>query len=557
MKILFDKPFIKIPVSYNAPSAKFLISDDSGIIFEINAKYEADMTKVDHFYYADVRRYRGRKLEFSWDLDAVPCPMPDFCESRPQYVHCGNTTDAKDSIGCEKSRPSVHFTSPEGWINDPNGLCYYEGKYHIFYQLNPYGNCWSNMTWGHAVSENLVDWEHLDIALFPDETGDMFSGSGIIDKHNILGLNTPEHDAMLLYYTAAAGNNVMSAGKNFEQYIAISTDGGKTFKTQLGGKPVIPYIVDHNRDPKIVFHKASGKYICSLYFENHKFGVFSSENLIDWKLLFELEVEGDDECPAFYPLTAPDGSEKWVAQGAFDRYIIGDFDGKKFTKTEKPGILSYARETETFGQTTAYAAQSFTDLPDGRVVRFSWLKTSKTDCCFKSCLSIPWEIQIKNINGELKLCATPAKEVEGLRLKGTFKSLEANEITALPGVCNDIELIFDGSSRGITKLDIMGAVFTLDFDAGCVSWKSPVGAQPVSTAPLFVIDGNYSMRFITDTLNIESFFCGGSVTICALGDLEIDKPFLSVEGQSKVSSIKIFPLRNSVVKDSRSGIKGE
>lgn len=513
MKI--TKPFLRLPVRYLADDVIISFSKEGRLVFDTVAKL--DFVNYDHVYYMDVRRFMGESLEIS---------TSDGIE------HCFELADSRKRYTSESPlRPKLHFTSPEGWINDPNGLAFYEGKYHIFYQLNPNGRNWGNMTWGHATSERLTDFCHHDIAIFPDEAGTVFSGSGYIDEDNVLGLNTSEHKAFLLYYTSAGATSLMSSGRQFEQYLAVSTDGAKSFK-RYGSKPVLPHIVGENRDPKIVYCRQSGEYIMSLYLESHRFGLFSSANLVDWRHLEDVFIDGDDECPAFYPLTAPDKSEKWVLQGAFDKYVIGSFDGRHFTPETKTQTLGYTRHSGANSQSVAYAAQGWTQLENGRTLRTHWVKTlfDKEDC-YNGCLSVPQELYLKEFPDGLKLCAKPCKEFESKKSNTTIcEQGVQNRRISLDDVANDITISFDENIQGVTTVDIMGSVFTFDFDNKTVSWTAAAGEKPTSTASIFASDGHYTARFITDTLCVEAFFADYTVYFCANGVLETKEPYVEILG---------------------------
>ena len=285
-----------------------------------------------------------------------------------------------------------HFTPPKGWTNDPNGLIYYEGVYHLFYQHNPDSNKWANMHWGHAKSRDLVHWEHLPIALYPEDGYMMFSGSAIADTRNLTGLKTGEHDPMLLYYTAA--------GEPFEQRLAVSTDGGETFRKLPGC--VIPHIAGSNRDPKIVYDAPADIYRLALYLDGDEYALFESSDLLRFTQKQVISLPEDNECPDLFPLRADDGRDLWVLMGAHDRYLVGEFDGSGiFAPIQPAGRLSYG--------TTSYAAQSYSGLT-GRRLRLSWNQTDMHDDLIQGSMCTPADLTLVSRDGRYTLCLRPAPE---------------------------------------------------------------------------------------------------------------------------------------------------
>ena len=300
----------------------------------------------------------------------------------------------------EPLRPLFHFTAAQGWNNDPNGLIYYEGRYHLFFQHNPAGNQWGNMHWGHAVSEDLLHWKELDIALYPDETGAMFSGSSIEDTHNVTGLKENAHNPLILFYTAA-GNPV-------KQCMAYSTDGGNTFK-KYAGNPILPNIISDNRDPKVIWCDETDCYILALYLDGNTYALFRSDNLIQWREFQRIELPGDSECPDFYPLML--GAERyWVLSGASDKYYIGKFENGKFVPVQP--VLSMHDEG-----CKLYAAQTFSGI-SGRRIRISWDTgnlAAENKMRWGCGMSVPADMQLmRDENGYIRLCAVPVPELEKL-----------------------------------------------------------------------------------------------------------------------------------------------
>ncbi|WP_405639571.1 GH32 C-terminal domain-containing protein [Streptomyces sp. NBC_00019] len=246
----------------------------------------------------------------------------------------------------ETYRPQFHFTPDKNWMNDPNGLVYFKGEYHLFYQYNPGGNSWGDMSWGHAVSKDLVHWKELPLALSHDDNEMVFSGSAVVDRDNTTGFGTKKNPAMVAIYTSSNKATGVQA-----QSLAYSTDRGRTW-TKYQGNPVIDIGSKDFRDPKVQWYAPTKSWLMTVSMSaEHKVRFYSSKNLKDWKLQSEFGPAGATggvwECPDLFPL-AVDGDKKkikWVlvvninpggiAGGSAAQYFVGDFDGKKFTADDK------------------------------------------------------------------------------------------------------------------------------------------------------------------------------------------------------------------------------
>ena len=302
----------------------------------------------------------------------------------------------------EALRAQFHFSPKRGWNNDPNGLVFYRGEYHLFFQHNPYGWGWGNMHWGHAASPDLLHWRELGDVLAPDDFGPMFSGSAVVDWNNTSGLGSRGRPAQVLIYTAA-GNPAV-------QCVASSTDG-RTY-AKFGGNPVVRQISGGNRDPKVMWHKPSQQWIMVLYVELnqvHTIHFLGSPNLKDWHVLSY--TDGFFECPDFFEL-AVDGDavkQKWVLTAASSEYRVGAFDGKTFTP-ETPKLKGHRGQG-------FYAAQTFSDIPvkDGRRIQIGWLQTETKGMPFNQGMSLPHELRLTQTPEGPRLTFTPVKELESLR----------------------------------------------------------------------------------------------------------------------------------------------
>lgn len=344
-----------------------------------------DETTPSFFAYIDVSRFCGAELYIS------VTPQVSFSVREADEMEIPN-------LYREPLRPQVHFTTKNGWNNDPNGLIFLNGVYHMFYQHNPGEPRWENMHWGHAVSTDLFHWEERDAALFPDEMGTMFSGCAIKDERNLLLHVTGINGAGILYYTAA--------GKPFTQCMAYSTDGFNTLQ-KYEGNPILPHVLGGNRDPKVIFCDELGCYVMALYLAEHIFALYTSRDLLKWEELQRIPMEDDRECPDFFPLTADDGARKWVLIGASDHYLVGVIKDGRFQPQQPEQSLHYG--------ISAYAGQSFHGIPNGRVIRIDWERWGELSAAgFSQQMSIPTELSLLRDGEIYRLSALPVREIETL-----------------------------------------------------------------------------------------------------------------------------------------------
>ncbi|MEM7185518.1 MAG: glycoside hydrolase family 32 protein [Bacteroidota bacterium] len=308
----------------------------------------------------------------------------------------------------EAYRPQFHFSPSEKWMNDPNGLVYHKGTYHLFYQYYPEDIVWGPMHWGHAVSEDLIRWTHKPIALYPDELGYIFSGSAVVDHHNSSGFGTEENPPLVAIFTYHLMEGEQAGRNDFQtQGIAYSLDNGDSW-TKYEGNPVIGNSnIRDFRDPKVFWHEQSERWILTLVAGDYaKF--YASQNLKDWDLVSEFGREqgahgGVWECPDLFKLpVAGSSEEKWVLLisinpgapngGSGTQYFVGDFDGTTFT-TDQSGEkwLDHGRDN--------YAGVTYNNTPDGKRVFIGWMsnwdyaRSTPTEV-WRSAMTLPRELQL-------------------------------------------------------------------------------------------------------------------------------------------------------------------
>lgn len=342
------------------------------------------------------------------------------------------TATAQDYYN-EPYRPQFHFTPEKNWMNDPNGLVYYKGEYHLFYQYNPFGNSWGHMSWGHAVSTDLVYWKHLPVALAEENGVMIFSGSAVVDWNNTSSLcknSAPKDKSCLIaIYTGHI------EGKNQSQHIAVSNDRGRTW-TKFAGNPVIDIGYKDFRDPKVLWHEATKQWVMVVSLsKEQKVRFYGSPNLKNWTLLSEFGNAGVAdknvlwECPDLFelPIIRQPNKKRWVlivninpggiAGGSGGQYFVGNFDGKTFTNDNSADTKLFVDHGKDF-----YAAVSFSDIPksDGRRILIGWMSNwqyagKEPTAPFRTAQSIPRELKLKQTSAGLRLVQTPVKELRALR----------------------------------------------------------------------------------------------------------------------------------------------
>jgi sucrose-6-phosphate hydrolase SacC (GH32 family) len=384
------KRYLNIPVSQQDQRAK--MSFETGGTIEREFRIRLASGTPDYWVFCDLTSLKGKTIKISYEGNS----------SGINNIYQDDVIAGNDSLYQEKNRPQFHFTSRRGWNNDPNGLIYYDGEYHLFYQHNPYEKEWENMHWGHAVSKDLIHWEELQEALYPDKLGTVFSGSVVVDYDNTAGFNKDGTPAMIAVYTADNPEKQI-------QCIAYSLDKGRTW-TKYANNPVIDSKAKWNskdtRDPKVFRYKPGEHWVLVLN-ERDGHSIYTSKNLKDWN--FESHVTGFWECPELFelPVDGDKNNTKWVMYGASGAYMLGRFDGKVFT----PEAGKYYYTTGSI-----YAAQTFTNIPDsdGRRIQIGWGRISHPDMPFNGMMLLPTELTLKNTKDGVRLFNVPVREVNTL-----------------------------------------------------------------------------------------------------------------------------------------------
>jgi fructan beta-fructosidase len=434
----------------------------------------------------------------------------------------------------ESYRPQFHFSPKKNWTNDPNGLVFYKGEYHLFFQHNPTGINWGNMTWGHAVSPDLVHWTQLENAIHPDKLGTIYSGSAVVDWKNTAGLQTGAEKVIACLYT--------SAGTPFTQSLAYSNDRGRTW-TKYEKNPVLKHILGENRDPKVFWHAPTRKWVMALYLADGKYILLGSRNLKEWTKLSDVPPFGADECPDIFelPVDGDAHNTRWVFWGGNNNYVIGSFDGTTFTKEAGPFCFEHGNNY--------YAAQSYSDIPreDGRRIQIAWMRGGRyPGMPFNQQMSFPSVLKLRTLSEGIRLCREPVKEIANIHAKRHyFQGLSlkpgVDPLQEISGDLFDICMEFEPGDAEEVALKIRGTPIVYDVKKKQVVFLG-------KTATLEPIRGKVKLQVLVDRPSIEVFGTDGcfSMSSCFLpapGDKKLS--LTARGGTARVRSLQVWELKSA------------
>ena len=526
-------------------------------------------SKVDYTVPLKIEDYKGKKVLLnvvtSQSRSSVREAKEDACW---QNISVSDTFDTSNR---EKFRPAYHHTPLYGWMNDPNGMFYKDGEWHLCYQWNPYGSKWQNLSWGHSVSRDLIHWEHRpDAVIEPDGLGMIFSGSSAVDRSGSAGFGKV---AVVAMYTSAAASQIQS--------LAWSDDNGETF-TKYDGNPVLT-LDSEARDPNMFWDAERNVWILVLaHALDHEMLIFSSPDMKDWTLESSFgrglgAQDGVWECPDLFELPVNgESGKKWVLLcnlnpggpfgGSATQYFIGDFDGKTFTSdTDDSGKvptkwLDYGKDH--------YATVSFSDAPDGRRTVIGWMSNWQyapevPTMQFRSANTLPREMGLfRAPDGQLYVSSTPSPEVDALRgalVKSVSKtSLGSKARTySIPELC-EIDMEISPKKAESVEIELSNAAGekvvmiydaksdSLSFDrrkSGIVDFSQDFPAVTVS--PAYTDGDKVGLRIFIDRSSIEVFGKDGRFAMTNLVFPNSPYSRLSVRatgGSARLSDLKIYSI---------------
>lgn len=389
-KIMITQNYLLIPVSIGGvrQTVSFYQGEEKIYEFEVPVAVETAYT-YDFQSPLPADKWIGKEIVMEGEVPA------GFMEVITQ-------TDQAPVSDC--ARPIIHFTPETGWMNDPCGLLYQNGTYHLYFQHNPFDVEWGNMSWGHAVSKDLLHWEQQEEAMWPDEEGTIFTGSALVNKQGLFGL--PE-DAQLYIYTSAGSSSKWSKGKKFVQKLAWSTDNGKTLNKREGC--ILDHIVGDNRDMNVYWHEGKQLYFTVMFWEKNDYAILNSTDLQNWKITQKVTWADAWECPDLMEVPVEGGGTKWLFWTADGYYFVGDFDGSVFTpesayagewkRADIDGcaVCTGGKRREAYHSMLPYAAQSFNGTD--RVIMIPWMRTYSKSKHFTGMMGIPRQLTLVEKDG--------------------------------------------------------------------------------------------------------------------------------------------------------------
>ena len=535
VRINTNNRYLLIPVQERAEMAHVRVVKNNQLAQTFNVRLAVD--KIDYFVPLDLNVVSGEAVL------QVKVPAQQHVNKAFKDYSCWTSmkySDTFDSRNVEKFRPAYHHSPVYGWMNDPNGLFYKDGVWHLYYQWNPYGSQWENMTWGHSTSTDGLHWTPQPTAIEADALGAIFSGCCVVDKNNTAGFG---NGAIVAYYT--------SAGARQTQSMAYSLDGGQTF-TKYAGNPVIVSDVPDFRDPHIFWNEEAGFWNMVLA-SGQEMSIYSSKDLKQWKHESNFGLtygnhSGVWECPDLMKLPVDGtGEQKWMLicninpggpfGGSATQYFIGQFDGHQFVCEDQPEETKWM----DYGK-DHYATVTFDNAPDGRRVAIAWMSNWQyanqvPTMQFRSTNSILRDLSLYQYEGETYCAVRPAKEMDAARGKKIARPTDRCEIVVT--LKGDARITLSNGSKERVVLDYDADMASLDFDRRHSGQCSFSDAFPtVVTAP---VHGSLrTLRIFIDKSSIEVFDADGRLSMTNLVFPSSPYNRISVKGKA---SAKIYEIK--------------
>ncbi|MDA1122487.1 MAG: DUF4980 domain-containing protein [Bacteroidetes bacterium] len=499
-----DKRYLVFPVNSYGKYQKVRLDIENDFF----TSFDMQLSKGDPDYYTflDLTQYQGKEIKIG-----LPKLENEYLKSASR-IRLADEVPGFDSLYQERLRPKFHYTAQRGWLSDPNGLVYYDGVYHMYYQHNPAGWSCFNSHWGHATSKDLIHWEQQPIAIYPKEEGDrVFSGSCVVDFNNTSGFQKGDKPPIVGAFTCPRRG----------ECVMYSNDGGNTF-TEYEENPVLsPF--PHVYDPGIIWYEPGKHWVMAGHMSGDYLAIHTSTDLKEWT--YQSKIAGFHSCQHIYPLADPlkEGGVKWVICGMRGEYMIGDFDGKVFTPDTKHLQLDYG--------TSYVAAQSFNNAPDGRHVFLAFTYNGPSPGMpFNMSMIFPVEHKLKVTKYGLRLCPEPIEEIEMLHNESLIlenrTAEEINDQLESSEFANTGEMHIKMRVKNLTdvfELQVNGATISIDpkrdsltctgilkppvgpFANANTPWQVRLNSQGEAIGPIDLDKDEIELEILLDRTTLEIF----------------------------------------------------
>lgn len=487
-----------------------------------------------------------------------------------------NTTVAKDSLYAELHRPQVHFSPREKWMNDPNGMVFYNDEYHLFYQYYPDSTVWGPMHWGHAISKDLIHWENLPIALYPDSLGYIFSGSAVVDQNNSSGFGSKENPPLVAIYTYHSDEKEKQGRKDYQyQGVAYSTDNGRTW-IKYDRNPVLKNQgIPDFRDPKVFWHKETSKWVMILAVKDHV-ELWNSIDLKSWNKLSDFGLTygshgGVWECPDLFELPVQGTNESsWVMLvsinpggpngGSATQYFTGKFDGTKFIAAEPETVSNWI----DYGPDN-YAGVTWSNTGD-RKIFIGWMSNwayarEVPTRSWRSATTLPRDLKLVRTPDGLRIASSIIPEIQSIRgEKKIWKELEVKETVRLNEETDlsksMLRGVFPNQDFTIILSNTGGEKLLIGYDKSSKRYfidRSKSGDNDFSTqfnglayAQRIANTDKINVTLVTDVSSVEVFFDDGVTVMSSLffPKSVLSQISISTPGTMKVEDLEVTPLES-------------
>ena len=509
-----QKNYILLPVQEKAEMCNIKVVKNNTQVKALNVRLASN--HIDYYVPLDLKQF-GEDAKLALDIHVNGTYRNDGELSGFTCWKNMQLSDTFDTANREKYRPVYHHTPAWGWMNDPNGMFYKDGVWHLYFQYNPYGSQWENMTWGHSTSTDLIHWTFQGAPIEADAWGTIFSGSAVVDHNNTAGFGK---GAVVAMYT--------SAGENQTQSIAYSNDNGQTF-TKYDGNPVLTSNTPDYRDPHVFWNEDIKRWNMIMA-EGQHMDIYSSADLKEWKLESQFGAEygnhgGVWECPDLMKMKVRGTDQyKWMLLcninpggpfgGSATQYFVGQFDGHKFTCESAPEVTKWM----DYGK-DHYATVTFDNAPDGRHVAMAWMSNWQyanqvPTMQYRSANSVPRDLDLYEYQGQTYCGVTPSPELAAARPKKATKTLtEACEMVVTLKGNATITLANDKGEQVVMTYDEKSRTFAMDrTKSGQKEFSDDFAALTV--AP---VHGKMSqLRLFIDRSSIEAFDADGKMAMTNL-----------------------------------------